>query len=584
MHRLNDLWRTLLPILVASPAAFASGEVVTVDTLHDVRDFGGAKKLADLPGPDGKISFGEAVTAVNNEPGPQSIQFAIPASEYWLVTDIALLELEIGPFVLTDDATTIDFRTQTLFAGDTNPDGWEVGIYGLEPNGWGNAAIFVLGDECTLIGLDDVYQRGYATELQGNRNRILSYTSDGPLHAAIHIEGVFGGEPARGNIIGGTQPGEGNAVSGGSYGIRIAAPADDNVVIGNTCLGSPHIGISVVGATQFGAFARNNRIGGPTPAEANWVAGNGSYGEEGFPVGVQIQVLDAENTIVEGNLVGTTEDGMADYPVQRGPGGIEVRSARGTRVQGNLVSGILQVGTDHYQGQRFGVAIQVEGECVDTVVIGNTIGTDALGITPIPNVAGVVVSPFTANDLPLTTTIGGTGPLEGNTIAFSERSGVTVDSLVRGVEIRGNDIHENGALGIDLLGPGGGVTPNDPGDADTAGGNHLQNYPVLARAYSLGTAVFVVGRLDSTPLDDFAIDFFANQACDPSGFGEGAVFLGSKLVSTNAQGVAMFAAIFRSPVSPSWFVTATATHVGLGETSEFSACMPVSLVRRRLPH
>ena len=90
------------------------------------------------------MSFGEAVTAANNEPGPQTIHFAIPLGEYWLVNQIALLELEIGPFVLTDDATTIDFRTQTAFAGNTNTNGWEVGIYGLEPNGWGVAAMLVI--------------------------------------------------------------------------------------------------------------------------------------------------------------------------------------------------------------------------------------------------------------------------------------------------------------------------------------------------------------------------------------------------------------------------------------------------------
>ncbi len=38
--------------------------------------------VADLPGPDGHISFGEAMIASNNTPGRQTIGFAIPTSEW----------------------------------------------------------------------------------------------------------------------------------------------------------------------------------------------------------------------------------------------------------------------------------------------------------------------------------------------------------------------------------------------------------------------------------------------------------------------------------------------------------------------
>ena len=559
-----------LALPLAGVHAPASGETITVTTLHDVRDFGGAQRIADLPGPDGLVSFGEAVAAANNEPGPQTIHFAIPRSEYWLVKELALLELELGPFLLTDDATTIDFRTQTAFAGDTNPNGWEVGIFGLEPNGWGVAAIIVAADDCTVIGLDDVWQRGHGVELTGNRNRVLSCTTNGGWGSAIHIEGTFGFSAASQNVIGGTGPGEGNIVSG----ISIAAPADDNVVIGNTCLGA---GISVVAAPRYGVSAHRNRIGGPTPAERNRVAGSGGFGEEGFPLGTQIRVDDADDTIVEGNYVGTTADGQAFFEPRKGTVGIGVTNARGTLVRGNLVSGMLMIGVNHFQGQRFGTAIEISGRCEDTLVVGNLVGVTANGQDPLPGVFGIVVEPFTFSDLPLRTSIGGTTGAAGNTVAFSEQAGITVHALVDSVAIRGNRIFENGGLGIDLFGlAGGGVTPNDALDADVEGGNHLQNFPVLRGAMAAGSSLVITGRLDSTPATAFALDFFASPTRDPSGFGEGAEYLGSAQVATDASGRATILASLARSVPRGWFLTATATDLSLGETSEFAAAVRVT--------
>src|SRR2546425_9092 len=83
--------------------------------------------------------------------------------------------------------------------------------------------------------------------------------------------------------------------------------------------------------------------------------------------------------------------------------------------------------------------------------------------------------------------------------------------------------------------PGPGVTPNDPGDADT-GPNMLQNFPVLERA----STTQVRGRLDSRPGGTYRIEVFANQSCDPSRYGEGERFLGAVVVTTDRRGSAKF--------------------------------------------
>jgi hypothetical protein len=546
---------TLLPL---------TGETITVTTLFDVTDFSGAQRVGDLPGPDGLVSFREAVTAANNTPGPQTIAFAIPVSEFWLIPNVALLKLEEGAFFLRDAGTTVDFSTQTVNIGDTNPDGLEVGIYGLEPNGWGIAAIFVNGNDCVIKGLGIVYQRGYAVEFVGDNNRLIGSQITGPWHAAINIEG-YGTTIPTGNIIGGTALGDGNEL--GSLTIR--GPADDNVVIGNIIIGG---GVSVVGATRYGVSVHNNRIGGPTAAERNVISGAGGYGEEGYPDGEQVSIVDTDGTIVEGNYIGTTADGMARYP-QIGPTGVEVRDSRNTTIRGNLIAGLRTEGTNHYAGQIFGQAIYVSAvnaNTQDTVIEGNTIGLAADGITPIVTRSGVSVAPWTSSYHAFDTLIA------SNHIASVETNAVVVASLENGVTITGNSIHDSGALGIDLFSnSGGGVTPNDPGDGDT-GGNGLQNFPVLLSATTTGSAVMVEGTFDSSPSEQFTVEFFASPSCNPSGFGEGAAFIGSTQVTTNGAGHATFSLTLPAPVAVGASATATATRLSTGDTSEYSACVAVT--------
>ncbi len=542
------------------------GETVTVTTLDDVSDFSGLQQVSDLPGPDGRVSFREAVTAANNTPGAQTIAFAIPPAEFWLVPDVGLLRLEQGAFFLNDSGTTVDFSSQTANMGDTNPNGPEIGIYGLETNGWGIAAIFMNGDNCVVKGLGKVYQRGYAVRIVGNNNRVIGCQIDGPLHAAVSVSGYMGWPPPSANIVGGTAPGDGNSL----IGLVIDGPAEGNIVIGNTLL----VGVEVRGATQYGVFARNNRIGGPTPVEGNIIAGAGSYGEEGFPDGAQVSIVDADNTLVEGNFIGTTADGMHPYPQQIGPVGVEVRDSRNTTIRANLVAGLRVVGVDHYAGQIFGQAISIGATNLNnqgTVVQGNTIGLAADGVTPIVTHSGIIVSPMSSFYHAFSSLI------DSNHIASVETIGVFVASLENGVTITRNSIHDCGAPGIDLSTTAGadGPTPNDPGDGDT-GGNGLQNFPVLLSAATTGSTAIVQGKLDSAPNAQFTVEFFASPSCYPSGFGEGATFIGSTTATTDGAGHAAFSLTLPAAVAVGAAATATATRLSTGDTSEFSACIAVT--------
>ncbi|MFN0138436.1 MAG: hypothetical protein ACKVS9_20215 [Phycisphaerae bacterium] len=549
-----------LPFCAAMTAllsATASAQTVTVNTLDDISDFGGAKRITDLPGPDGLISMREAMDAVNNTPGPQTVAFAIDPSQFWLIQGVGLLRQEGGPFLLTDDETTVDFSTQADAYGDTNPVGHEIGIYGLQPNGWGSPAMLIMGgSHCTIRGLGQVYQRGSSVSIwAGDYNQIV-----GCITGTIEIDGSFGGPATRFNTIGGTSLEDRNDL----YTVEIFCWSDDNVVIGNRIR---HVRVE---GSQYCVEPSRNRIGGPTVAERNVISGYGYYGEEGFPVGSQVQVTWARDTIVEGNYIGTTADGMARQP-QIGPGGVTIVDSVDTTIRNNLIAGLRVNGGNHYSGQVFGDAIAVGAinrNNAGVRIEGNLIGLAADGVTPIPTRRGITVAAGTARQHIADTFI------SDNTIAAVETYGVLVHSLESAVTISQNSIFGCGALGIELSQNSGadGPTPNDPLDADTAGANRLQNYPVIAAA-TAATTTRIAGSLGSAASKTYIVEFFASTVCDPSGFGEGEEFLDAITVTTDASGVAVFDELIAATVAPGHFITATATDTTTGDTSEFSMCV-----------
>ncbi len=563
--RIEIMKRTTLAAVIVFTASFAHAQTITVTTLNDISDTPLSAQVTDLPGPDGKVSFREAVTAVNNTPGAQTIEFAIPQSEFWSGDGVALLRLESGLWYVTDDDTTIDFSSQAANIGDTNPTGLEVGVFGLEPNGWGQPALVIAADNCVVKGMGGVSLRTPSIEIQGNNNRVIGCQTLG-----VEIGAVWQQPVAMNNIIGGAQPGEANDIGF----IDILSWADNNIVIGN------HLNSVRIAGTDFTHFPTANRIGGPTPEERNVINGFGYIGEEGFPVGEGILLNRALDTIIEGNYIGTTTDGMSSA-MQRGPKGIEVRDSTNSIIRNNLISGLYVLGTNHASGLTFGTAIHVNAINADTdgvIIQGNLIGTDATGLNRIQTYIGVSVAQSTGLYTPRNTLIGGVEPGQGNTIAFTDTFGVVIGPLTIGATISGNSIHSNSSLGIDLLPFSGasGPTPNDPLDTDTSGGNGFQNYPVIDSASTQGSSTTVQGTLPSAPSTSYFIEFFASPECDPTGFGEGQLFLGQVAVLTDAAGNAMFDATLPVASPAGWVLTATATELATGNTSEFSLCSAIT--------
>ncbi|HEX8494639.1 MAG TPA: DUF4394 domain-containing protein [Pyrinomonadaceae bacterium] len=362
------------------------------------------------------------------------------------------------------------------------------------------------------------------------------------------------------NTIGGTIAGSGNLISGNNDdGVEInGSPATGNKVTGNFIgtnvngnadLGNSSNGVAITGAP-------NNTIGGMTAAERNIISGNGING-------VLIFGAFATGNKVSGNFIGTNAAGTADLGNDISGVRIEVSAAN------NTIGGTTAAERNLLSGNNTNGVVITSG-ATGNVVVGNYIGTDVNGTIDLGNTDnGVFIFNGATNN-----TIGGTTAGSGNLIFGNGASGVGIaDASTTGNRVLGNAIFNNGTLGIDLA--NNFVTPNDAGDPDT-GPNNLQNFPVLTSATSNGGTTTIAGSLNSLPNTTFRIEFFSNNACDPSGNGEGQTFLGFQNVTTNAGGNATINAALPVGVGGGQAITATATRLDGGnnpiETSEFSTC------------
>jgi hypothetical protein len=125
-----------------------------------------------------------------------------------------------------------------------------------------------------------------------------------------------------------------------------------------------------------------------------------------------------------------------------------------------------------------------------------------------------------------------------------------------------NSIFGNNGLGIDLdaLEDNFGVNPNDPGDGDV-GPNTALNFPEFNFVTDNGGGSFT---LDGNAPPNSTVEIFATAGDDPSGHGEGKLYL----TSVTANGGGGFSVTITAPGGYSK-ATATATDAN-GNTSEFS--------------
>ena len=307
--------------------------------------------------------------------------------------------------------------------------------------------------------------------------------------------------------------------------------------------------------------ATSTTIGGPSPADRNLIAahGNGIFFDH------------VSNGTIQGNLIGTDATGSATLgAIANNCIGISTGD-QGTAVRGNVLA------SAGFGGITIGNASDSVSE---TIVQGNFIGTDVTGTIALGNgQSGIHI--WTTDVI-----VGGTGPGEGNAIAFNKGAGVLLIFYAPNrpgrCTIRGNSIYSNHylsnignqCLGIDFQQgvPSCDPTLNDLGDGDT-GPNGGQNFPIITSAVSsiVEGGTTITGRFNSAANTTFTLDFYGNAACAgrPQDFREGETYLGSADIVTDGSGNAAINVILPVTLDDNTLVTATATDPD-GDTSEFS--------------
>lgn len=425
--------------------------------------------------------------------------------------------------------------------------------------------------------------------------------------------------PSESNQIGGLEPGEGNIISGQTiYGIilnsAVGTLIEGNLigtdVTGTAALGNKNAGVALV--AQFGPtilnritenvisgngqgivlgslffnsgttlnFIEDNLIGTDitgTQSLGNdqngvWVLDNENF--IGF-LGHNVISANGENGIlisssatgnfVLGNLIGTDISGVV--ALGNGQNGIQLGLAGGKNsananiigshllpTQGNVISGNFQNG------------IRIQSFSSKNIIQANLIGVGLGGIIPVPNIGDGIQIDSSFSNL-----VGGNSITAGNVIAYN-RTGVMVGSSAKDKEsinnaILTNSIFANLTLGIDIH------KNNAPDKLESHfnGPNHFQSSPKIFSAFLEDAVTLeVLGSLHSGAFTSYEIQFFGNET---GRNGEGAIFLGSTIVTTNGKGKADFSATV-VPILTARYVSATATRLDTDgtplDTSEFS--------------
>jgi len=302
----------------------------------------------------------------------------------------------------------------------------------------------------------------------------------------------------------------------------------------------------------IGILGSSNIMIGPD----NRISANG---EHGIYLGPH-SGLNSHDITIEDSVIGSDEGSLGTSPGN---------SYFGLEIDGASSNDIGSAGHGNVISRNGWGGIRIQGKtATDNTIAGNYIGTNSADLALANEGDGVLVVDSQNN------TIG----VEGapNIIAYNGNDGLVLSSAgAVNINCRYNSFYSNEGQGIDLWtdGTGGPDWPPDVGDIDE-GPNHLMNLPVLLWAESCGGSTYVRGWLMTADRSSSILDFYLNDVCDSSSFGEGKTRVGSIYLLSGEASQQHFHAELSISASSS-ILTALSTGPN-GSSSEFSPCVTIT--------
>lgn len=329
----------------------------------------------------------------------------------------------------------------------------------------------------------------------------------------VHIDGATAGADAYGmEILGANVSVKALSITNfDGYGLYAWSGGASNFV--GDCL---YIGVEPDGTTTGANVTVDNRSPGILFTNVSNLTLRNSlvsgHNDDAGDYGVRFDHV--TGAIVQGNIIGLNANGN----------GALGNSGKGIQIDGSssgIMIGGTTVATRNIISGNGGSAIRVRNTASNVTIIGNHIGVGVDGTTAFGNGShGVFVQEGAV------VTIGDGTTAGGNIIANNTSDGVSTGGSNTGtLAILSNQFYSNGGLGIDLGNDG--LTANDGGDGDT-GANELLNFPLLNEVKADGTtSIDYDVNLDApSNANGYRVEFFKNTTADPSGYGEGEVYLG----------------------------------------------------------
>ena len=263
--------------------------------------------------------------------------------------------------------------------------------------------------------------------------------------AAGNVTGVYIGENASRNFVGGTAAGSRNLISGNNYGIFIEDTGTTANVIQGNYIGTDASGTAKVPNTQDGIqiLSPSNTVGGTSAAAANLISGNGANG-------VSISGTNAFRNSVLGNDIGVDATGTG--ALGNTGSGVEIANA-----PSNTIGGTVSGAGNLIGGNATG--IRVYGlYAVRNVIQGNGIGVDVSGTAAVSNRQWGIDLSSSRN-----TQVGGTNAASRNVISGNgayaidtdpEGGGHIIEGNYIGTDVTGSYVITNVSSGIRISAPG----------------------------------------------------------------------------------------------------------------------------------